>query len=169
MSSATPSPVFYTVLQRKLHWLVIILLFSQYLLQGLMRDALAAIEAGATLGFSEFVVTTVHTWGGVTIAALMLWRWQLRKRQVPLNGGHMARNFQKLVKIHHISLYVVTVAMAATGGIHYYLGWQIAGRWHELGKWVLVGLVLTHIGGALWHARKDNSVLRRMMGGNSLR
>lgn len=167
MSSNAPSPVFYTVLQRKLHWMVIVLLAGQYLLQGFMRDALSTIDAGNTLGFTEFLVTTLHTWGGAGIAVLMLWRWQLRTRTVPLNGGRLSRRHHMLVKIHHVSLYVTTIGMALTGGMHYYLGWQFAERWHELGKWLLLGLVLVHVCGAVWHARLNSTVLRRMMGRGS--
>jgi len=32
----------------------------------------------------------------------------------------------------------------------------------------LLGLILIHIAGALWHLRQGSTVLRRMMGRNSL-
>ncbi len=169
MSRAGLSPVFYTVLQRRLHWVVIVILLVQYLLQGPMRDALAAIEQGETLGFVQFLVTTTHTWGGISIAAIMLWRWQLRKRAVPLNGGRMSQRLQRWVTIHHASMYVTVGVMAASGAMHYYLNLGFAARWHELGKWLLLALVVIHVIGALLHARDGGMVLRRMMGKSDLR
>ncbi|MFK7995236.1 MAG: cytochrome b/b6 domain-containing protein [Granulosicoccus sp.] len=169
MSRTAGPTVFYTTLQRRLHWLVIILLLGQYLLQGPMRDAIAAIERQETLGFTQFLVTTVHTWSGIGIAALMLWRWQLRKRAVPLNGGHLSQKNAMWVAAHHVSMYAVTLAMVISGAMHYYLGWAFAARWHELGKWLLLALIIFHVAGALIHLRKGSTVLHRMMGRNSLR
>lgn len=169
MSQEPISPVFYSVLQRRLHWLVIVLLAGQFSLQGPMRDALAAIDRNETLGFIDFLITTTHTWSGICIAAIMLWRWKLRSRKVPLNGGHLSQGLVTIVKIHHVSLYVVIIAMAISGALHYYAGWQIAARWHELGKWLLLVLILFHVAGAFIHAFQGHTVLHRMMGRNSLR
>jgi len=162
-------PIFYTALQRKLHWVVIVLLASQYAFQGFMRDALAVIERQETLSLVPFLVSIVHTWGGATIAVLMMWRWRLRKRAVPLNGGDLTLSKARWVSIHHHSLYLVTVTMAASGALHYYVGVPLAARWHELGKWLLLGLIVIHIIGALSHVGSGNRVLQRMMGRDSLR
>lgn len=167
-SHHTPSP-FYTLLQRRLHWAVILLISCQFLLQDAMRDALYAIEQQESLGLGQFVVTTLHTWGGAGIAILMLWRWRLRKRAVPLDGGLMAHRKAFWVNLHHISLYIVVLLMAATGALHYYLAWSLAGRWHELGKWLLLALISIHVIGALSHLGSDSKVLQRMMGRGSLR
>ena len=169
MSGQVAPQAFYSRTQRKLHWLVILLLTGQYLLQGRMRDALIAVESGQTLGIGEFLVTTIHTWSGISIALIMLWRWQLRKRPVPLNGGQISPALAAFVRVHHVSLYVSVWVMAVSGAAHYYLHWQPAARWHELGKWVLMGLILVHIAGALSHAARGNTVLRHMMGRGSLR
>ncbi|MFK8080511.1 MAG: cytochrome b [Granulosicoccus sp.] len=169
MSQETETGVFYTLLQRRLHWLVIILLAGQYVLQGPMREAISAIERQETLGFIQFLVTTVHTWGGIGIAVIMAWRWQLRQRVVPLNGGHMSRTQARWVRAHHVSLYAVIFLMAISGALHYYMEWHSAGRWHELGKWLLLALIIVHVLGALLHLQQGGTVLRRMMGRNSLR
>lgn len=162
------APVFYTRLQRRLHWLVMILLSGQYLLQWRMRDAVASIENQETLGFTAFMVTTLHTWGGITIALVMLWRWQLRKRYVPLNAGRLEHRYERCVMTHHVSLYAVTIAMAATGASAYYLDWHVAAQWHAIGKWLLIALVAIHIAGALTHLARGSNVLKRMMGRGSL-
>lgn len=169
MSGRADTQIFYTRLQRRLHWLVLVLLAGQYLLQGAMRRALSAIESGQALDFGQFIVTTLHTWSGISIAMIMIWRWSLRKRHVPINGGRASGALERWVRYHHTSLYVAVWVMAFSGAAHYYLYWQHAARWHELGKWVLAGLVISHVAGALLHAARGSTVLRQMMGISSLR
>jgi cytochrome b561 len=169
MSVATESALFYTRLQRRLHWLVIVMLILQFSLQGPMSEAMAAVERGETLGFIAFLVTTLHTWSGISIAAIMLWRWRLRLRRVPLAGGTLSTLRSKVVRLHHTALYVVVVMMAMSGAVHYYFEIEVAAVWHEWGKWLLVGLIGVHIAGALTHIRNGSSVFQRMMGPGSLR
>jgi len=168
--SQSPEPVnFYTVLQRRLHWLVLLLLALQYSLQVPMKAAMATIEQGQTLSFLQFLVTTAHTWGGISIAAIMIWRWQLRRRRVPPGAGNLTPMHERVVRWHHISLYVVLVLMASTGALFYFLELQQAAQWHEWGKWLLLVLVGAHIAGALSHAIRGDTVFQRMMGRGSLR
>lgn len=169
MSIETRHAVFYTPLQRRLHWLVIVLLVLQYSLQVPMRSAMSVIERGDSLTFFHFMVTTLHTWGGISIAAIMIWRWQLRRRFVPLEGGRLAGFTEKLVRAHHVSLYGVILLMATAGAVHYYIGWEVAGRLHVWGKWLLLVLVGVHIAGALSHLGGGSTVFKRMMGSDSLR
>jgi len=167
MSGKSSHPTFYTLLQRRLHWLVIVLLMGQFALQNPMREAMAAIQRQETLGFVQFLVTTAHSWGGICIAVVMVWRWQLRKQVVPLNGGHLSRLRSRWVNAHHVGLYAVTIAMATTGAMHHYLEWSFAARLHIVGKWLLFALIALHVTGALVHMRQGSTVLRRMMGRNS--
>ncbi|ASJ76251.1 cytochrome b/b6 domain-containing protein [Granulosicoccus antarcticus] len=169
MSGSADSTIFYTLLQRRLHWLVLLLLIGQYVLQGAMRDALVAIDSQETLSFFQFIVTTWHTWAGVSVAAIMIWRWQLRVRRVPLADGTLSVAHERWVEWHHKSLYAVIMLMAMTGVLHYYFGFEQAGRWHEWGKWLLAFLVGMHVVGALSHGKHGRKVLQRMMGRNSLR
>ncbi|NND91280.1 MAG: cytochrome b/b6 domain-containing protein [Granulosicoccus sp.] len=169
MNSTTEPTIFYTPLQRRLHWLVLLLLILQYALQVPMKNALAAIGRQETLDLGQFLVTSLHTWAGMTIAALMIWRWQLRRRPVPLTGGHLSPSLVRWVELHHVSLYVATLLMAATGMLHYFGGVEQAGNWHAWGKWVLGVLIATHVLGALSHGGRGLKVLNRMMGRGSLR
>ena len=169
MSAAIEPPLFYTPLQRRLHWLVIIMLILQFSLQSPMSDAMAAVERGETLGFLAFIVTTLHTWSGISIAAIMLWRWRLSRRKVPLAAGQLTSLRTKIVRLHHLGLYVVVIMMALSGAIHYYFEIEVAALWHEWGKWLLVGLIGVHIAGALTHFKNGSRVFQRMMGPSSLR
>ena len=169
MSSSDEGTIFYTPLQRRLHWLVLLLLIVQYASQVPMAASLEAIDREETLTLFQFLVTTVHTWGGITVAALMIWRWQLRRRAVPLAGGGLSEVHERWVRWHHTSLYAMVMLMVLTGVLHYYFGFSPAGRWHEWGKWILAVLVGIHVVGALSHGRRGRKVLLRMMGRDSLR
>lgn len=166
MSGNSGSTIFYTSLQRRLHWLVLLLLVIQYSVQIPMGRAMDAIERQESLSFLSFLVTTLHTWGGISIAAIMIWRWQLRRVVVPLAGGTLSLRHERWVRWHHVSLYLVLILMALTGTMHYYFGFQPAGRWHEWGKWLLAALILIHVAGAFSHGREGLKVLHRMMGRN---
>ena len=168
--SHSPIPVnFYTQLQRRLHWLVLLLVVLQYSLQKPMHRAMEAIARQESLSFWQFLVTTAHTWGGISIVAIMVWRWQLRRRKVPPGAGLLPPWRATLVRWHHISLYVAFVLMAVTGALHYFLDIKQAAQWHEWGKWLLLALVGVHIAGALSHIGRSDSVFQRMMGRDSLR
>lgn len=169
MSVATQPAPFYTRLQRRLHWSVIVMLILQFLLQNPMSNAMAAVERGETLGFIAFVVTTFHTWSGISIAAIMMWRWQLSRRKVPLAAGNLTPLRNRIVRLHHLSLYLSVVLMALSGAVHYYFELEVAAQWHEWGKWLLVGLIGVHIAGALTHIGNGSRVFQRMMGLGSLR
>ena len=169
IDSADQNPLFYSRLQRRLHWLVLVLLLVQYALQLPMMAAMAAIDNEETITFLQFLVITLHTWGGASIAAIMCWRWHLRKQVVLPGAGQLSTFQSKWVKVHHTTLYAVLILMALSGACHYYLGWTLAARWHELGKWLLLALIGVHIAGAISHLGDGNRVLQRMMGRDSLR
>ncbi len=166
MHQSDASPASYTSLQRRLHFLVLLLIAAQYLFQGPMRNALEQIESGADLSFAGFLVTTVHTLGGALIAAAMLWRWRLaRQNPVPIAAARLGDKASCYIRIHHQLFYVMVPIMVISGALHYYLGWQSAGRWHELGKWGLAALIGVHVAGALWHVVTGHrEVFSRMMG-----
>lgn len=154
----------WTSLQRRLHWLVALLVLGQYLAQRSVREASAAAAAGDAVGLGGFVAITLHVWGGTALAALVLWRLALRRRRpVPVAGGRLGPRARRLVALHHGVLYGVLLAMASSGALSYYGGWESASRWHEIGKWVLGAAVAVHLGGVLWHlVRGDGEILRNM-------
>jgi len=151
----------WTLVQRRLHWLVALLVLGQYLLQRPMRMAVEAAEKGDAITFIQFLVTTLHTWGGAGIAALVLWRLVLRRRApVPVGAGTLAPRAALLVVVHHRLLYALLLLMALSGSAHYFLGWEAAACWHEIGKWLLAGAVAVHLVGALRHGLRPRAASR---------
>jgi len=155
----------YSRAQRHTHWWVAALVALQYSLQAPMRAAMLALEQAGSLTAMQFLVSTVHVWGGTAIAVLALYRLQLRRRHpVPVAAGGLTAGAAFAVALHHRLLYVALLLMAGSGALNYYAIWSPAARWHELGKWCLLGLVGLHVLGALWHhAVRRDTVLRRML------
>lgn len=159
----------WSPLQRRLHWLVALLVLGQFALQWPMRTAVRAVERGEAVTFGQFLVTTLHSWGGASIALLVVWRLVLRRRvPVPVAAGRFGAHASRLIGWHHALLYGLLLAMALSGALHYYAGLDAAARWHEVGKWALGAAVALHLAGALVHAaRVDDPVLRRMWSGRN--
>ncbi len=155
----------YTSVQRYLHWLVVALVLIQFATQEPMHAAMVLIDQGTQLSFSGFLVTTLHTLVGASILLLVCYRLVLRRRRPVKPGGSSSGPWLRACALGlHRILYGLLLWMAFSGAAHYYLGWQVAARWHWLGKWVLVSALLVHVTAALWHhfVRKD-AVLRQML------
>jgi len=147
----------YSVLQRRLHWLVALMVLLQFALQGPMRNAMAVLEQELSLTAMGFLVTTVHTLSGSAIGIVLLWRLHLRKKR-PVKTALAA------LWVHRL-MYFLLLMMVVSGTLNYYFGIETARRWHELGKWGVLGLLFLHAMAALWHhfIAKD-TVLQRMLG-----
>jgi len=156
----------YSAVQRKLHWLVVALVGLQYLLQSPMKTAMDGLDKGATLSAIDFLVTTVHTWGGMAIGIIMVYRLMLRRqRPVPVGAGTLTGWSKRLAAGLHWAFYVLLLFMASTGVLHYYLEWQTAAQWHHWGKWLLLCLIVFHGLAALLHlVIKKDAVMRQMWG-----
>lgn len=151
----------WSVLQRRLHWGVAVLVAIQYLSQDAMRDAMSLITTGSAPGFGTFLVTTLHVWGGAAIALAVIWRVRLRSwRAVAGTRGLLPL----AALVNHMLLYLMLVFMATSGVLHYGLEVDAAADWHARGKWVLAGLLGMHLAAALWHAAiKRDDVLSAML------
>jgi len=156
----------YTGLQQKLHWAVVVLVALQYLLQGLMKSAMSLEHDGLDLGLAEFLVVTVHTWGGAAVGAIMVYRLYLRlQRPVPVGAGQLRGTWLGLAQAVHWLLYAVLFFMAATGILHYYFELHLVAQWHEWGEWLLLALIVLHSAAALvHHFYKKDVTLRQMWG-----
>jgi len=133
----------YSDLQRKLHWIIVLLVASQYILQSPMRAAMADMQHNVTLGALDFLVTTIHTWGGAAIGAIMVYRLWLRvKKPVPVGAGQLTGTWRAVALVTHWAFYGLLFFMVATGSLHYYFGWHSVAHWHEKGEWLLLGLIL---------------------------
>jgi len=153
----------YTRLQRKLHWWVACLVPIQYLGQNAMRSAMERVDTAQastqtsiqtpTLG--DFLITTGHSFVGISILVLIIWRLKLRRdNPVPVASNSEPASSTVLgilAQAWHLALYLAIGLMAVSGGLTYYTEFGPAGRVHELGKWLLGTLVIGHILAGLTH------------------
>jgi len=115
--------------QRLLHWWVAGIVFCQFALQGPMRAAMAAIAQDQSISFSQFLVTTVHVWGGTLVLALTLYRIHLRKlRPVPVGAGKLSTAHARIALLTHRLLLLAVLLMGVSGLARC----QMAARWLAL-------------------------------------
>lgn len=151
----------WTRLQRQLHWWVAGVVACQFVLQEPMRSAMETISRNEAISFGQFLVTTVHVWGGTLILALTLYRIRLRTiRPVRVGAGQLPARLAGAVLLTHRLLLAVVLVMGVSGLAHWYLNLEAAAKVHESAKWGLGGLVTLHVCGALWHRLSLRSVKR---------
>lgn len=156
----------YSVLQQKLHWAVVILVGVQYLLQSPMRAAMANHSDHISLSGIDFLVTTLHTWGGAVIGAIMVYRLMLRvQNPVEVGAGGVKGLYRVVASGMHWGFYVLLLFMVVTGSLHYYFDLHGLAIWHERGEWLLLGMIVVHgLAALLHHFWKKDDVLRQMCG-----
>jgi len=156
----------YSVLQRKLHWLVVLLVATQFILQSPMKHAMQTLAENQPLSFLDFLVTTTHTWGGVAVGGLMIYRLWLRvKRPVPVGAGQITGLLRIASEAMHWGFYVALLFMVLSGLLHYNFNLEMAANAHWVGKWLLIGMIGLHaLAALLHHFLKKDDVLRQMIG-----
>jgi cytochrome b561 len=174
----------YSPAQRRLHWIVAILIFA-LIAVGLY---IPTISDDPAWNDYKMRVYDVHKWTGILVLVLALGRLALRLRRPVAPDPGLLPWERTLSKVVHGSLYALMIAMPLLGwtsssalgfpvvwfGVlplpdlvprHTELGFALL-RAHQTLAWALIALLALHVAGALWHAvvRKDG-VLRRMTGG----
>ena len=166
-------------LVRAFHWLVAVLIVAQGVI------GLSMVQMGLTP--AKVRVFALHKSIGLTILALVLLRiaWRLSERR-PADPPTMPRWQRRVAHGLHLALYVLIVAIPLSGWWFnsaanaplVWFGWidvpSLTGGLDPLWKpralllhqtlfWVLVALLVLHVGAALWHHfRQRDDVLRRM-------
>ena len=156
----------YSVRQQKLHWVVVALVALQYLLQSPMRAAMSTHHDNIPLSAVDFLVTTLHTWGGAAVGAIMVYRlWLRAQHPVPVGAGTLQGAVAVMARLMHRAFYALLFFMVITGMLHYYLDVHGVAIWHERGEWLLLGMIFLHVLAAMLHQFwKNDAVLRQMWG-----
>jgi cytochrome b561 len=170
-------------LLRAFHWLVAALILAQGVI------GLTMVQMGLTP--AKVRVFALHKSIGMTILALVLLRiaWRLGERR-PAHPPAMPRWQRRAARVVHLALYVLILAIplsgwwfnSASNAPLVWFGWlnlpSLTGGYDPVWKprallvhqtlfWVLVALLVAHVGAALWHHfRERDDVLRRMVVGS---
>lgn len=169
----------YGVVSQTLHWLVALLVFTQFVI--------GSIAADLPLGMQRLIFLARHKSIGMTIFVLVILRilWRLINK-VPSLPVNMSAYQRQLARITHWLLYGILLCMPIAGWINssasnLTVSWfgvftwpdlvepdkqiaTIAKEIHHILGWILFMVISLHISAALYHhfMLKDN-VLRRML------
>ncbi|MEQ1945297.1 cytochrome b/b6 domain-containing protein [Mesorhizobium sp. VNQ89] len=153
----------FLLVHRLMHWTVLVLCLVQVPTAWAIQRTHMAHVFMKPRPFDLFL-HQVHAWSGWTILGLILAQIILRfvyGRPAPVPGVSMLERI--IAGLMHAALYGVLIALPVTGTIAMYVTFRIAPL-HSLLSWTLLGLVVLHVGAALWHHfwRRDE-VLWRMI------
>ena len=142
-------PAGYSRLHIILHWLVVVLIIPQFLLNDSMGEALDAAMEGTTA--PSTVLVPLHVFTGITILVLVIWRLALRaKNGVPPLPEEEAPALKLVANLTHWGLYAVLALIVVSGGLAWFGGVETAGDIHGALTTVLLILVGLHVLGALY-------------------
>lgn len=171
------------VLLRTFHWLIAALILAQAVI------GLSMVPMGVTP--AKVRVFALHKSIGMTILALALLRiaWRMGEKR-PADPAGMPRWQRGAARAVHLTLYFLILAIPLSGwwfnsASNAPLAWfglfpipSLTGGYdpvwkpralltHQMLFWVLVALLVAHVGAALWHhfVQRDD-VLRRMLVGS---
>lgn len=151
----------YSLWQRIIHWLTLLLLLVSFFSHEAMQATFEALEHGGTA--SPTTGTAVHVWIGVTILVLTLARIVLRIRfGAPAPVAGQSRGVTVAAAIVHGLIYVLLLALPLSGMAAWFGGVEDAAEFHEPLFLTLLILVIGHVGAALYHqfVTKDNLIAR---------
>ncbi len=148
MSGVAPNE--YTSLQKRLHWLVAMLLLVQYvLLDSMGKPFRQILETGVA---SYTTVTIGHIAIGALIFALAAWRIALRVRDgAPEAPAEEPPAFRLGAKIAHVAFYALLFGLPISGTVAWFGGIHDVGEIHEIGTNVLMALAAIHVVAVLVH------------------
>jgi cytochrome b561 len=146
-------PLSYSVPQRVLHWLTVLLIFFNLLLPGQIERVTDLLGGGKTPTPEEWTSANLHIYSGFAILAFTALRLILRFVQgVPAAPAAEPALFQMIAKFAHGLLYALLIAMPLAGIAKFYGHIGLAGFIHggpmKLAMWVLV---IGHIGAVFVH------------------
>ena len=166
-----------------LHWLMAISIFFLFISSWWM---LGLPLASAEYRFRE-IPFQLHKNIGITLVALIIVLLYVRfkHRPRPSLDQVLSRRMSRLAIVDHVILYVIIVACCVSGYLSSsYSGWGTTLWWvldlpdwgyeneelnilysdiHLWTCWILLAVVAVHISGALYHAFRNDGVIRRML------
>lgn len=156
-------PTGYTRTQITLHWITLVLVALQYLLNESIAEAWEAMTSGAQVVASPLVGQHVAT--GALVAVLTFVRLGLRLSHgapPPPASEHAA--LQLVAKATHWAFYALLILMPVSGAVAWFNSVEGAAQAHNVMKIALLALIALHVAAALAHQFlfKTNLIARMM-------
>ena len=155
----------YSLSQRFLHWATVLLVLFNLLLPDGMNAWYRLIRHGGTPSPEQIASANIHAYVGVAILLMTILRLGLRFVQgVPPEAADEPAIFRLAARLAHASLYLLLLALPASGIVVYYLGVEALGAQPaDVLKLILWIVIVAHVFGALVHQFYwKTDVLRRM-------
>lgn len=166
-----------------MHWLIALSVFFLFISSWWM---LALPLASAEFRFREFPFQLHKNLGITLVAAIFILLYvRFRHRPRPTLDELLPQRTARLARLDHVLLYVMILACCISGYMSSsYSGWGTTLWWivelpywgyenEELNQvwsdihlwtcWLLLALLAVHIGGALYHAFRNDGIVRRML------
>ncbi len=141
----------YGAPQIALHWLIVLLVISQYATSGSIVRTHKVGMAGLAPSKSDLFLHTVHNRAGLLIFCLLAALFGLRLLKGAPPSANARNSWQeKLSKLVHFGLYGLLGLQAFTGAVATYFWWPISTA-HRYLFWAFFALVVVHAAAALWH------------------
>ncbi|MCL6707393.1 cytochrome b/b6 domain-containing protein [Pseudomonas sp. R2.Fl] len=165
---ASTAPLGYSVLQKALHWLMVLLIFFNLFFAEGMEKANRAFETGQTPTPDDLFLANLHVYAGIAVLCLGILRLVMRLvKGAPEAPAAEPPIFQLAAKVAHGTFYLLFFLLPLTGIGKYYFGNDAAGFVHagplKLLMWVLI---VVHVLALVVHQFYwKTDVARRMTGG----
>ncbi len=141
----------YTRTQIIIHWLTVLLIFLQFVLNGPMEDVWDQVRKGLPADMSPLVAQ--HVFGGLLILVLVVLRIAIRLRR---GAPKLPENEPAILKMAahatHLGLYGMLILVPVSGAVAWFGGVKAAAGGHEAMTSLMLLLIALHVGGALFHA-----------------
>ena len=139
----------YSATQIRLHWIVVLLLVAQYVLNDFISEAWEIVEDGGSAEFHPLVAG--HVALGVLVLVLALWRIALRiRRGAPPPPENEPAILKLAASATHLGLYALLILMPLSGMAARFGGVEAAAEAHEVMRALLLALIALHVVGALY-------------------
>ena len=162
---ATSAPASFSLLQRILHWVTVLLVFFNLIFSDGATGWARAITKDQPVPADTLFMANIHAYVGLTILALTLIRLVVRfVHGVPAEPPEEPAIFQLASKLGHWGFYGLLFLMPFLGIGAYYFGNMTAGFLHEGPvKLLLWLLIIVHVAAALVHQFYwKTNIIRRM-------
>lgn len=161
--SRETAPKGYSLLQIVLHWTIAALVIFQLFVNDGIQHAFDDRMDGEPV--EDGPSALLHIAIGVTILVLAVIRLAVRLiRGVPPAHNDKPAIINWVGHLTHYALYGFILAMPLTGAIAWFGGVELSAELHELGKLLLILVILLHVaGGLVEHFYFRNDTLSRIL------
>ncbi|MCF6272663.1 MAG: cytochrome b/b6 domain-containing protein [Rhodobacteraceae bacterium] len=142
----------YSRTQIILHWAIALLILFQFVGSGTIADLVEQVGLSASSSESIPLLARAHVLAGLLTFVLMLVRVLIRTtRGVPALPKEESPIMKILAHTTHGILYLSLFLMPISGALAWFRQIELADSAHLALKFVLLGFVVLHIAGALYH------------------